>query len=151
MSDNYSLSVGCIVRKNNEILLVRHTYGSAAGKLLIPGGFCDIGELPEETARREVLEETQVIAKVNAMLGIRCNRKTWYALMVMDYIKGEPTSDLKENSEAIFMNVQQALERDDVTHMTKVALKAMLSSDKSFLHSDAEYKAIRGDDYSLYI
>ena len=44
MSDNYSLSVGCIVRKNNEILLVRHTYGSAAGKLLIPGGFCDIGE-----------------------------------------------------------------------------------------------------------
>lgn len=32
MSDNYSLSVGCIVRKNNEIPLVRHTYGSAAGK-----------------------------------------------------------------------------------------------------------------------
>lgn len=37
MSDNYCLSVGCIVRK---------------------------------------AEETNVIAKVDAMLGIRCNRKT---------------------------------------------------------------------------
>lgn len=26
MKDNYSFSVGCIVRKENQILLVRHTY-----------------------------------------------------------------------------------------------------------------------------
>lgn len=96
MSDNYSLSVGCIVCKDDEVLLVRHTYGGAAGKLLIPGGFCDAGELPEETARREVLEETQVIAEVNAMLGIRCSRNNCF-------------------------------------------------------HSDTEYKAVRGDDCSLYI
>ena len=151
MCDNYWLSVGCIVRKCDDILLVRHTYGSAAGKLLIPGGYCNIGELPEETAEREVLEETNVIAKVDAMLGIRCNRKTWYALMLMDYVEGEPQSDQNENSEVVFLNVNQVLERDDVTHMTKVALKAMLSSDKKLLHSDAEYKEVRGDDYSLYI
>mgnify|MGYP003291723207 CR=1 FL=1 len=151
MCDNYCLSVGCIVRKCDDILLVRHTYGSAAGKLLIPGGYCNIGELPEETAEREVLEETNVIAKVDAMLGIRCNRKTWYALMLMDYVEGEPQSDQNENSEVVFLNVNQVLERDDVTHITKVALKAMLSSDKNLLHSDAEYKEIRGDDYSLYI
>ena len=34
MSDNYFASVGAIVIKNNQVLLVRHTYGSAKGKLL---------------------------------------------------------------------------------------------------------------------
>ena len=39
MKDNYCFSVGCIVRKGTQVLLVRHTYGGANGKLLIPGGF----------------------------------------------------------------------------------------------------------------
>ena len=151
MSDNYSLSVGCIVCKSEEVLLVRHTYGGAAGKLLIPGGYCNFGELPEEAAEREVLEEAGVKAKTNAMLGIRCNRNTWYALMVMDYVEGEPQSDGNENSEAVFMNMSEALEREDVTHMTKVALKAMRSSNKKLLYSDEEYKAARGTDFTLYI
>lgn len=67
MSDNYSLAVGCIVRKEDEVLLVRHTYGGAAGQLLIPGGHCTVDELPEEAAQREVLEETHVVA-LKAML-----------------------------------------------------------------------------------
>lgn len=61
MRDNYNFSVGCIVRKKNRILLVRHTYGGAKGKLLIPGGFCHENELPEETAVREVYEEGQFV------------------------------------------------------------------------------------------
>lgn len=35
--------------------------------------------------------------------------------------------------------------------MTKVALKAMLSEEKSLLYSDEEYKKVRGNDYSLYM
>ncbi|MBR4083577.1 MAG: NUDIX hydrolase [Lachnospiraceae bacterium] len=151
MSDNYSLAVGCIVRKEDKVLLVRHTYGGAAGQLLIPGGYCNMGELPEEAAQREVLEETHVVAKVEALLGIRCGRKNWYALMLMDYVEGEPQSDGNENSEALFMNVQEALEREDVTHMTKVALKAMLSKKKGLLYSDEEYKEVRGNDFSLFM
>lgn len=150
MGDNYSLSVGCIVRKEDEILLVRHTYGGAKGKLLIPGGYCNMGELPQEAACREVLEETKVVAKVNGMLGIRCNRKAWYALMVMDYVEGEPESDHKENSEAIFVNVEEALGREDVTHMTKVALRALLDKGDKWLNQDMEYKRVRGNDYELY-
>ncbi len=151
MSDNYSLAVGGIVRKGDEVLLVRHTYGGAAGQLLIPGGHCNVDELPEEAAQREVLEETHVVANVEAMLGIRCGRNGWYALMLMDYVEGEPMSDGNENSEALFMKVEEALEREDVTHMTKVALRAMLSKDKVLLYSDEEYKQVRGNNFSLYI
>jgi len=71
--------------------------------------------------------------------------------MLMDYVEGEPQSDGNENSEALFMNVQEALEREDVTHMTKVALKAMLSKKKGLLYSDEEYKEVRGNDFSLFM
>lgn len=75
MNDNYCFSVGCIVRRKKQVLLVRHTYGGAKGKLLIPGGFCHENELPEEAAVREVFEETSITAEVKRMLGIRCDRK----------------------------------------------------------------------------
>ena len=55
MNDNYSFSVGCMVRKKNQVLLVRHTYGNAKGKLLIPGGFCHENELGKIAGRRGAL------------------------------------------------------------------------------------------------
>ena len=41
-------------------MLVKHTYGAAKGKYLIPGGFSEEGEIPQITAEREVLEESGV-------------------------------------------------------------------------------------------
>lgn len=151
MADNHWLSVGCIVRKENQILLVRHTYGGAKGKLLIPGGTCEEHELPGETAVREVMEETKVTAEPVALLGVRCHRNGWYAIMVMDYKEGTPTSDNWENSEAFFCDVNEVLERKDVTHMTKVALRAMLRQSPTMLYPDEEYREHKGADYELFI
>lgn len=151
MNDNYNFSVGCIVRKKNQVLLVRHTYGGANGKLLIPGGFCYENELPEEAAVREVLEETSITAEVKRMLGIRCERKTWYMLLEMEYIDGIPTSDRKENSEVLFCEISEALSRNDCTEMTKVALKKILEDSANYFYSDMEYKKHRGENYTLFI
>lgn len=151
MNDNYCFSVGCIVRKSNQVLLVRHTYGGAKGKLLIPGGFCHENELPEEAAVREVFEEANITAEVKRMLGIRCDRKTWYMLFEMDYVDGIPTSDMDENSEALFCEISEALTRDDCTEMTKVSLRKCLKDSAEYLYSDIEYKAHKGADYTLYI
>lgn len=151
MNDNYNFSVGCIVRKENKVLLVRHTYGGANGKLLIPGGFCHENELPEEAAVREVFEETHITAEIKRMVGIRCDRKTWYLLLEMDYIDGVPTSDMHENSEALFCEITEALTRNDCTEMTKVSLRKILDNSADYLYSDMEYKAHKGDNYTLYI
>ncbi len=151
MNDNYNFSVGCIVRKENKVLLVRHTYGGANGKLLIPGGFCHENELPEEAAVREVFEETHITAEVKRMVGIRCDRKTWYLLLEMDYIDGVPTSDMCENSEVLFCEIPEALTRSDCTEMTKVSLRKILDNSADYLRSDMEYKAHKGDNYTLYI
>ncbi len=151
MDDNYNFSVGCIVRKENKVLLVRHTYGGANGKLLIPGGFCHENELPEEAAVREFFEETHITAEVKRMVGIRCDRKTWYLLLEMDYIDGVSTSDMHENSEALFCEISEALMRSDCTEMTKVSLGKILDNSANYFHSDIEYKAHKGNDYTLYI
>ena len=151
MSDNYNFSVGCIVRKENQVLLVRHTYGGANGKLLIPGGFCRENELPEEAAVREVLEETSIVAEVKRMVGIRCERNNWYMLLEMKYVEGIPTSDMQENSEVLFCEISDALTRDDCTEMTKVALRKILDESASYFHSDLEYKKRRGENYTLYV
>lgn len=133
MNDNYCFSVGCIVRRKKQVLLVRHTYGSAKGKLLIPGGFCHENELPEEAAVREVFEETSITAEVKRMLGIRCDRKTWYLLFEMDYMDGIPTSDMNENSEVLFCEISDALTRNDCTEMTKVSLRKILDDSADYL------------------
>lgn len=150
MNDNYNFSVGCIVRKENQVLLVRHTYGGAKGKLLIPGGFCHENELPEEAAVREVFEETGIVAEARRMVGIRCDRKTWYLLLEMNYVDGIPTSDKNENSEALFCEISEALTRSDCTEMTKVALRKILDGSANYFDSDMEYKAHKGN-CTLYI
>lgn len=151
MRDNYKFSVGCIVRKQEQVLLVRHTYGDARGKLLIPGGFCHKNELPEEAAVREVYEETKITAKTRRVAGIRCNRKNWYILLEMDYIDGTPESNMRENSEALFCDIQEALNRNDCTEITKVVLRKILNNNGRYFIQDMEYKAHKGNDYSLYI
>ena len=151
MGDNYNYSVGCAVIRGDEILLVRHTYGGAAGKLLIPGGYLNEGELPEEAAAREVFEETKVRASVESMIGIRCHRKTWYMLFGMKYEGGNPESDHNENSEAGFFKMDDALQMPDCTEMTKIVIRKILDNEESYFVSDLEYKKRKGEDFTLFI
>ncbi len=46
------------------------------------------------TAVREVFEETSITTEIKRMVGIRCDRKTWYLLFEMDYVDGLPTSSI---------------------------------------------------------
>lgn len=54
MENNRKLSASCVVIEDNKVLLVKHTYGAARGKYLIPGGFSEDEELPQITAERDM-------------------------------------------------------------------------------------------------
>ena len=55
--------------KKNEILLVKRAFSPAKGEWSLPGGFIELGETPEDAAKRELKEETNLNGEVVKLLG----------------------------------------------------------------------------------
>lgn len=127
------LSASCVVIYDNKVLLVKHTYGPAKGKYLIPGGFSEEGEMPQQTAEREVLEETGVQVQAKDLIAVRFTTQEIWCIFSAVYLNGTPISDGLENEEAVFMPVEEVMISDNVVETTKELVKAMLDADKSKL------------------
>ena len=54
---NPALAVDACVRRDDSILLVQRKFPPSAGSWVLPGGFVDQGERPEEAVLRELKEE----------------------------------------------------------------------------------------------
>lgn len=152
MENNRKLSASCVVIRDDKVLLVKHTYGAAKGKYLIPGGFSEEGELPQKTAEREVLEETGVSVKAHELLAVRFTEQEVWCIFRAEYVEGEPTSDNGENEEALFMSVQDVLASDEVVATTKEIVKTALSEKKEMLReSDFVNAKFSPDTWQLFI
>ena len=123
---NWSQSVAGVCIKDGKVLLGRHTYGAGKGKLIIPGGYVTFGETPEKTLVREFMEETGVTVKAGKLIGIRFNQKDWYAVFVAEYVEGEARPDLDENSEVIWIPIEDALKDETVPGLTKTLIEATI-------------------------
>lgn len=120
----WNQSVAGVCVRDGRVLLARHTYGGGRGKLIIPGGYLEAGESPQDALRREFIEETGVTVEPRDVIGIRFNARDWYVVFSADYVSGEARSDDAENSEVIWLDVDEALVRDDVPDLTKQMLRA---------------------------
>jgi 8-oxo-dGTP diphosphatase len=56
------VGIGIVVIKGNEVLLCRRGKPPNIGSWTLPGGAQEIGETCEDAARRELLEETGIVA-----------------------------------------------------------------------------------------
>lgn len=54
------VGVGVVIRRGNEVLLLRRVNVHGEGTWSTPGGHLEFGETPEDCAAREALEETGV-------------------------------------------------------------------------------------------
>ena len=83
--NNSHFTVCGIVEIDGKVLLVRHTYGTAKGRVLLPGGYVLECELPTVAVEREIAEETGVIAKAKSVMAVQCKLDQWCLVFVMDY------------------------------------------------------------------
>ena len=69
MPPRVEVAVGAVVRRGDEVLLIRRARGTAVGQWSIPGGRVEFGEGLKAALAREVLEETGLEVKVGRFLG----------------------------------------------------------------------------------
>ena len=127
---NWEKSVTGVVIREGKVLLARHTYGAGKGLLIVPGGYIQRGETPEQAVSREILEETGITAVPKGVIGIRFNMHDWYVVFRAEYVSGEARSDGDENSEVVWLETEKALEAEDVADLTKQLIRAALSGNE---------------------
>lgn len=135
---NWGQSVAAVVINDDKVLLARHTYGSGKGMLIIPGGYVNYGETPQQALKREFAEETGIEVEPKNIIGIRFNMHDWYVVFYAEYISGKERSDNDENSEVIWLDVNKALSSDDVPELTKRMIES----------ANANHCGLQQGDYS---
>lgn len=150
MNNEYFTVCG-IVEINGKILFVRHTYGTAKGRILIPGGYVQKDELPARAAEREIFEETGVTVKAKSVFATQFKLNQWCIVFTTEYLCGQPQSDHYENDEVLLLDAAEAIEREDITNMSKEILKAYIHNKKNTL-SKSSYVPLssKADEYEIY-
>jgi len=128
-------SAGGVLFKGEEVLLIKNP----SGKWTFPKGNVEEGEKPEETAVREVEEETGVRGRILGFLG---DIKYWYmregkrifkrvVYYLMEYEKGEPKPSW-EVQDAEFFPLKEAEKLLKYKGDREIFKKALIERSKLF-------------------
>jgi 8-oxo-dGTP diphosphatase len=107
-------AVGVICVRDGEVLLVRRGTQPRLGEWSLPGGRIEYGEKAIEAAKRELLEETGVTAKIHGVLdvvdGLFPEIDRHYVLIdyLATWVSGEPRPG-DDAAEARFFRVEDAI------------------------------------------
>ena len=110
--------IGAVVRRADEILLVRQSAGHAlAGQWTIPWGRVEQGESPTAAVLREIKEEAGITAQIEGLLGVQELPHPWTGmigiLFLCSHVDGEAIPDMRETDAARFFGSEQIDEVSD--------------------------------------
>lgn len=148
--NNKCFAVCGIVEIEGKILFVRHTYGTAKGRILLPGGYVKENELPTTAIEREIFEETGVVCKSKDLYSMQFKSDQWCAVFTADFVSGEPKSDGYENSEVLLLSVDEALLRNDLTNMSREILKSYKENKNGLKKSDYISNGCTETNYAIF-
>ena len=119
------------------------------GLLIVPGGYVEYGELPQQALKREYLEETNTVIEPKNIIAVRFNAHDWYVAFRAEYISGEAVSDNDENSEVVWLAVEEALEREDVAGFNKKINSMRIGRSKRSYANPLLWKPKNGKGYCM--
>ena len=101
-----------ICTKNNQILFVKRAFEPAKGEWSLPGGFIELGETPEDAAKRELKEETNLNGEVVKLLGTCSHFNSVFGDilligMTMDINNWEELKTGDDAYDATFFNIKE--------------------------------------------
>ncbi len=88
-------AVSFILREGKEILLIKRGVQPSKGKWALPSGFIEADELPEQTAIRELEEETGIKGTISHLIGVYTQPTSKYGSVLLvaydiEYASGKP-------------------------------------------------------------
>jgi ADP-ribose pyrophosphatase YjhB (NUDIX family) len=136
-----TVGVGAFVVRDGRLLVVKRTYGAIRGLWSIPSGYVEPHESMLMTLEREVKEETGIVGRAGALLGVR-NRVTQdvndtFLIFRMDYISGEPRPDAQEVSAAAFIPMDELMRSPESAPFTRAAIEKFSHAEGMLLDSYA--------------
>jgi 8-oxo-dGTP pyrophosphatase MutT (NUDIX family) len=100
--------VGVLIRHDNQVLAVRHSYRPG---YTIPGGGMNRGEIPRQTAVRELAEELSITANPDHLIYKRHVHNTHVFELRLDQ-RPDIRIDNREIIEACFLSPEEAMRRN---------------------------------------
>jgi ADP-ribose pyrophosphatase YjhB (NUDIX family) len=100
-----------LTNDGSDLLLIRRAHEPFKGCWGLPGGFVEYGEHPADAARREVLEEVGVTARLTGVLGVYNDPHLDDIAAVMVFVgetDGTPEPDLHEVLETRWYSLDDA-------------------------------------------
>jgi 8-oxo-dGTP diphosphatase len=128
-------AAGAVVDRG-RVLMVRHTYGEKKGRWALPGGLANHDERLDETAVREVREETGINAQVVDVIGLRTRYTerggAVYVLFRMHPLSGQAQVDGIEVDRVAWLSVAEvaAIPDDELLPVAHNAVLAALKGDQ---------------------
>lgn len=88
--------------------------------------------------------------KARAIAAMQFKPSEWCAVFTADYISGAPRSDNYENSEVLLITAREAVERGDITNMSRGILTAYMRGAAALTKSDYLPKAASAGEYVIF-
>lgn len=112
--NHIQLCVGVLCHRNGQVLLIKRSKDPQKGQWSIPGGRVEFGETMVNAAKRELFEETGIIAEIEDVIGRYEFIGSDYHYVVFDYfaqwVANEPVAG-SDAEEAVFLETEVAFHR----------------------------------------